>query len=272
MGTVAYWMRSCVELLLYPFDRLPRFWSLSAIAVLTALLMVVIVGRVTPQARIRRARARIAAAIYEIRLYLDSPRRMLAAQATLLKYSIFYVLLLVPALLVLAPILGLLYLHLDVRFGLVPAQPDTSVIVKVAIDREVDGYQVAAAELPDGLDVTAPPVYVEDEARVYLRVDVRKAGVHTLPIDAAGHRVTKEIVARRGAAKVVPERRRAHSALWAFGHERPLPGAGPVQMVSVAYPEAEQKWIGLSIPWWLYWLLLATLAALVLTRPLRVAL
>jgi hypothetical protein len=45
-----------------------------------------------------------------------------------------------------------------------------------------------------------------------------------------------------------------------------------VSAVSVAYPQAEQHWLGMEIPWWLYWLLLATVAALVLKRPLEVAL
>lgn len=272
MATIAHWARSGVELLLYPFDLLSAFWGLTALAIVTALLMIVIVSKVTPQARIRRARARIAGAIYEMRLFLDSPLRVFAAQGSLLKHSALYVLLLLPAFAVMAPLLALLYLHLDVRYGLDPVEAGHQVIVRVGIDSDVDGYEVEPGALPEGLAVTAPPVFVEDEGRVYLRVDVNEPGIHSLPIRAGGQQVSKEIVAAADAVKVAPERKRGASTLWAFGNEPPLPSGSPVSSISVVYPDAEQSWLGLAIPWWLYWLLIATLAALLLARPLHVEL
>ena len=271
MATVAYWIRAPLELLLYPLDRLARFWGLTVVALLTALLMIAIIARVTPQARIRRARARMAGALYEIRLFLDSPSRVLRSQATLLGYTVVYLVLLLPALLVMAPIIGVLYLHLDVRYGLEPIAVGRSVVVAVAIDDDVDGYEVAPAEPVDGLAVTAPPVYVEDENKVYMRVDVIAPGTHRFTFAAGGQQVTKTIVAATAAAGVAPERRRGIATLWARGHELPLPAAGPVSAVTVAYPIAQREWLGLDMPWWLYWLLLATVAALVIARPLRVA-
>jgi len=270
VSTLAHWLRAGVELLLYPFDLLSRFWGLTAIAVLTALVMVLIVGRATPQERIRRARARISGAIYEIRLFLDSPLRVFSAQGALLRYSLYYVALLLPAFVVMAPLLGLLYLHLEVRYGLEPLEPGEQTVVGVTVDPEVDGYAVVPGDLPEGLAVTAPPVFVEAEHRVFLRVDVLAPGIHSLPIRAGESEVSKEIVAG-GAVEVSPERNRGAAALWAFGDEPPLPSGGPIRAISVAYPDAEQSWLGLPIPWWLYWLVIATIAALLLARPLHIA-
>lgn len=272
MASIAYWLRSAVELLLRPFDFLPEFWAVTAIAVLTSLVMVVVVGKITPQNRIRRTRARISGAVYEIRLFMDSPLRVFTAQAGLLKHSVLYVALLLPAFLVMAPLLALLYLHMDVRYGQDPVREGQQVVVRVDLDSNVDGYGVQAGELPQGLAVTAPPVFDEDADQVYLRVDVVAPGVYSLPIRAGEQEVSKKIVADRGADKVEPERKRGFSALWAFGHETPLPDSSPVSSISVTYPHAAQSWLGLPIPWWLYWLLIATIAALLLARPLHVAL
>lgn len=272
MASIAYWVRSLVELLLRPFDLLSEFWAVTAIAILTSLVMVVLVGKLTPQNRIRRARARISGAVYEIRLFLDSPLRVFAAQLSLLKHSAVYVALLLPAFLVMAPLLALLYLHMDVRYGKSPVHEGQQVVVRVDLDSNVDGYEVEAGDLPKGLAVTAPPVFDEAADQVYLRVDIGAPGVYSLPIRAGEQEVSKKIVAESGAVKVEPERKRGVSSLWAFGHESPLPDSSPVSSISVTYPNATQSWLGLPIPWWLYWLLIATIAALLLARPLQVAL
>jgi hypothetical protein len=161
---------------------------------------------------------------------------------------------------------------MEVRYGLDPVEAGQQVVVRIAIDSDLDGYEVEAGDLPTGLAVTAPPVFVEDEELVYLRVDVSAPGVHSLPIRAGEHQLSKEIVAKKGVVEVGPERRRGLSTLWAFGDEMPLPDSAPVSSISVTYPDAPQSWLGLSIPWWLYWLLIATIAALLLARPLQVEL
>ena len=62
--------------------------------------------------RIRHARAQMASAIFEMRLYLDHPVQLLRAQGRLVGWSVLYVAFLLPSMVVLAVPLGLLFVPL----------------------------------------------------------------------------------------------------------------------------------------------------------------
>lgn len=270
MTDLVYWVRRAVELFLAPFDLLPDPWGLIAVSVVTGVIMVVVVGKVTPQERIRRCRSRMAAAVYEIRLFLDSPRRVFTAQGQLLWASLGYTVFLLPALVVLTVPLGILYLHLDARHGLEPLEPGRAVVVTVTLDDDFDGYAVEPGALPDQVEITAPPVVDRERGEVHLRLEVDAPGTFELPIRAGDRTVAKTIAA--GDSAVVPERVRGAGLLWSIGLEPPLPGDTPVRSIRVDHPSAQRAWLGLPMPWWLFWLLVATVGALVARKPLRVEL
>jgi hypothetical protein len=77
MDTLIHGLRTGIEYLLVPFDAMPRFWALTVLSVASGVLMLWVVGKTTPQRRVEIARARMASAIYEMRLFLDSPGRIL---------------------------------------------------------------------------------------------------------------------------------------------------------------------------------------------------
>jgi hypothetical protein len=76
----------------------------------------------------------MSSAIYEIRLFLDSPGHIVRAQLRLLVYSTRYLLCLVPALLVLLPPLALLFAPLHARYGLAPLSPDGPALLRIQLD------------------------------------------------------------------------------------------------------------------------------------------
>jgi hypothetical protein len=270
MERIAYAVRCGLELLLRPFDQLPPALALPAVAVPSGIAIVWAIGRLSARRPLARARDRMSAAIYEVRLYADEPVRILAAQAALLRWSAVYLLHLLPALLLLAGPLALLLLHLETRFGLAPLPVGEPVLVRLEF---VPGAQVltaAPAALPSGLAVTAPVLVIEEERRAYVRVVATRPGSHALPLQVGGVAVRKQLVAAGGPA--MPERRTGASLLWAPGVEPPLPAAAGLAAIRVVHPPARQRWLGLAMPWWLYWLLLATLTAVVARRPLRVPL
>lgn len=272
MDTLIHGLRSAIELGVAPFDALPPFWGLTLLSALSGAFMLWVVGKTTPQRRVDIARARMASAIYELRLFLDSPGRILRSQARLLGWSFAYVGYMMPAFLLLSLPLGLLYFHLDVRHGQAPLPTGAPVVIQVSLEEGTDLATVAPGDLPAGVRVTAPPLRVVDEHRVYLRAVIDTPGTHTLPIRVGDEVIEKRLVADPGALQVSPERCRG-ACLWAsYGHEPPLPGDSGVASIAATHPDAPQSWLGTSMPWWLYWLLLATVVALALRRPMNVTL
>src|SRR5262245_58541935 len=92
-----YAIRWLVERFVGLFDPLPPLLSLTIVPVLTAWFLVVVVKRVSPQRRLARSRDQMAAAIFEMRLFLDAPRRVFAAQGRLIAWTVHYLACMVPA-------------------------------------------------------------------------------------------------------------------------------------------------------------------------------
>lgn len=281
MDTLLYGLRSALDSgVALLTDTLPPLWGLVLLSLLTGVFMLWVVGRTTPQRRVELARARMASAIYETRLYLDSPRRIFAAQGRLLLWSFAYVAFMLPAFILLSLPIWLLYLHLDTRHGVEPLPLDTPIPVRIVLASD-DGADLAPGDLrvesttPD-LELTAPPLTVPDEGLVYLRVAISKPGAHVLTLRAGDAVVTKRLQAGGGdtdAGPTVawPERTRGLALLSSMGAEPPIPAGSGIASISVVHPPASDPWLGLSMRWWwLHALVLATVAALAMRRPLGV--
>lgn len=278
MNQVVHAIGWCVEALLRPLDALAPWVSLAIIAALTAVVMLLVIRRTSPQRRIRHARAQMASTIFEMRLYLDHPLQLLRAQGRLVKWSVVYVALLLPSMLVLAAPLGLLFVHLEIRHGFAPLPSSATEVVRIEVAPGVATHDVAV-EADEGLDITAQ-VHAEDEHAVYARVHVRRPGTHTLTIYAGDATVQTQVVADRDADVVSPDHRNGIAQLWSYGADAPI-ASDAIHSITIPYPDRPPyfavpgwlSWIGLStVPWWLYWLGIATAFALLLRNKLGVAL
>ena len=274
LGDVAHSITRCLDWAMALLDRPSGMWSLVWVSVITGVLVLGIVALTTRRVWIELARSRMASAIYEIRLFLDSPRRTLVAQGRFLAWSAVYIVALMPALIVASVPLALMYPHLDRRHGVTPIPIHEPVVVRMDVDAEADGPAVVPApEHVDGtspIQVTAPLLITQ--SRVYLRIEVATKGVHTLSLRIAGETLSKQISADSDVQATLPQRSRGIAVLWTNGDEPAIPGHLPVQSISVAHPERLDAWMGIDMPWWMAWLVLATFAALILKRPLGVTL
>jgi hypothetical protein len=266
MDHVAHALRWSIDAALGIVDGLPAAASLAIVAALTALVMLVVIRRTTPQHAVARARSRIAASIYEMRLFLDDPRAVFAAQGRLVKWSAVYLACILPAALVLAVPLGLVYLELEVRHGLAPFTPPTDVVVRVELADPRTSPDVVIEPL--GTAAVTAIVRAPDEGAVYARVAIERPGTHEVIARLGRDAVAKKIVADPDAAVALPERRGGVARLWTLGSEPP-PATNSIVAVSVQHPERPDR---LPVPWWGYWLGLSIVFALLLRRRFGVAL
>ena len=77
-----------------------------------------------------------------------------------------------------------------------------------------------------------------------------------------------------GLASVTVRRfENSDSAIWlSYGDEAPLDPELGIAAIAVEHPPAPQSWLGLPMPWWVYWLIVSTVFALLLRRPMGVVL
>lgn len=275
MGATAQAVRALLDAAISVTEGLGVAVSLVVISVVSGLLMLVVLARMMKPSVLERARDQMAAAVYELRLFIDSPRRVISAQSRLIWWNLRYTWGLAPAVLVLTPPLGLLYAHLEVRYGYAPVEVAQPLVVRVELATGVDP---AGIEPEPGLTdrdasplaVTAPPLWIEDERIFLIRVEARTAGAHELALDTPAGPVTKRIVAGDAAARTSPERVAGMAQWWAMTDEPPIPDEAGITVISIDHAPDAVTWFGLALPWWGWWLILSTLTVVVLRKPFGV--
>jgi hypothetical protein len=269
MGAIAELIRTSIEGLVTPFDWLGSFWGLTLLSLLSGVGMLWVVGKTTPQKLVERSRNRMDSAIYEIRLFIDSPKWVLRSLGRLMSHSLLYIAFMLPAFVILAVPLGTMYLSLEARHGLDAVELEKPFVVTVELAHGVDG-RTLEAQVPAGLELTAPPMYVASKPALYLRMVAHEARTHTLKLAIDGATIRKEIVSDPGATQVSPERASGLDLLLSYGAEAGL--SGPVTSISVPHPTKTTSYLGIDMPWWLWWLLLMMVSAFGLRKQLGVAL
>lgn len=252
-------LRGLGELLLGPLDRLPELASLLVVSLVSGVLALYVVKWTTDQSALGRARDQLASAVLEVRLFLDSPRRVWRAQGRVVAWTGRYMARAMPALLLMIIPFTLAFMHLLVRHEVAPLPVGEDALVKV------EGTTAdVSLEVPDGVVATAP-MFRGKGPTWYARVRPERAGRHELAFRVGGDVVTKLLVVGTGRVSS-PERRGGVAGLWALGTEDAAPVS--VTRISVEHPPADRTWLGM--PWWMVWLVASTGFALALRRPLGV--
>lgn len=270
IADVTHAIRAAVEAAVGALDGLSPWVSLALISVVSGLIMAIGMMKLSRPEALDRARDQMAAAVYEIRLFLDAPRRVVSAQGRLILWNLRYLGAWLPALLVLTPPLGLLWLHLDARHGYDTLPLERPMVITATLAEGQDPKAVRV-EPDEGVAITAPPVRVaanDGPAMVKVRVKLTAPGAHDVRFTAPGlEPASKTLVGPEGGVPR-PTRAAGFALWWTLGDEAPLPeGWGAIDVVHP--PAADWVALGLSMPWWGWWLILATLTVLALKRPLK---
>ncbi|HWR52692.1 MAG TPA: hypothetical protein VN428_16400 [Bryobacteraceae bacterium] len=137
--------------------------GLIAASVAAGVLMLAAFGRFSDQAAVRKAKARVWAHLYELRLFGDEPSLMLRANRNLLAANARYLgLMLKPAAVILIPA-ALLMWQLDRVYGTRPFERGETAVASVRGERPV-------LTPPPGFVVETPAVRVPSRGVAYWRV------------------------------------------------------------------------------------------------------
>jgi len=273
MSVLAQWLRSIAEWVVIPFDYPGGLLGLTAFSILSGIGMLWVMGKTTNQAGMEKARERMLGAVYEIRLFLDSPRRVLSAQGDLFIWNGRYIGYMLPAFAILLPPLVLMYVPLDARFGWEPIKPGEAAIIVVDIHTDIDGSQLEFDESKSvGVKMLSPPLYAADEQRVYLRATIENEDENLLTLRIGDVWVEKEIWGASAQGFVSPERAGGAAHLWAIGLEEPIAKDSGIAAISVEHAPRIMTVLGVPMPWWVYWLIVSVIAALAMRKPMGVVL
>ena len=246
--------------------------SLGPISALIGIAMLWVFGRFSNQAAIRRAKARLQAHLYELRLFADEPSLIWRAQKGLLLSNARYLgLMLKPAVVLTIPMIPLL-VQLDSFYGRAPLVVGEPAIVSVTLKSPIPLDSPAPGlQTPPGIRVETPAVRVLRDRQILWRIRPGQEASGAIRVVLPGALLEKTVAAGTGFRYLSAARTASLGGLFWSPREKLLP-AGSVERIEVRYPPAEVRWGPLSFHWLVWFLVISMAAAWLLKGRLGVTL
>ena len=267
------WLNSAltvfVDLVLGPLLGLPAAISLLIVALATAAAMLPVVARTSDQKRLVQTKRGIHAALFEIRLFNDDLRAVLRALGDALRHNAMYLRLSLVPLAWMALPLTLLVAQLHAVYGYSGLEVGVPAIIKVELRPAAASGVVtdAVLEVPQGLRLETGAVRLPTLNEVLWRIVPTAEGEYTITVRIGESAATKTLRVWNGPARRSP--RRASPGLLdqlLYPSEAPLPAAGRIAAISVAYPEPGLNLLGWRVHWMIAYVALSVVAAVILAR------
>jgi uncharacterized membrane protein (DUF106 family) len=275
--------------LLYPFRTAHPMVGLLVLSVLTAIAMLLVFKATSDQKAIAAVKRQIHAGLFEIRLFNDDFRAIFRAQGEILRHNLSYLRLSLVPLIVVLPPLVLVVAQLQFRYGYHPLAPGQTTLFEVTLVEgwqrqgrvprsETTGKPLVQLEVPAGLTMETPSVWVPSERTLTWRLGVEEPGRHTVSVVVGEERFEKALDGRPGVLRRSPVRP-GGSALdqLVYPAEAPLPREGPLARIEVGLPSGEVPVLGFTLrelagvpAWMIAYFVLAVVFAFALRRPFGV--
>jgi hypothetical protein len=262
------------DVALAPLLWLPPLAGLFVVSLLTAMAALLVVGRTSDQKRMVETKRQIHAALFEIRLFNDDLVAVLRALGEVLRHNALYLRLSLVPLAWMAFPLTIVIAHLQAFYLYTGLQPGTPAILTVELGRTTPGTNPStrspALEAPPEVRVDTPAVYLPATNEILWRIVPTTTGAYTLTVRVGDQTATKSLRVAQGPARRSP---RASASLLdqvLYPSEPPLPAAGDIAGIAIAYPEAAIDVLGWRVHWLVVYIALSMALAFLLAGRLGV--
>ncbi len=270
MGAFNTAITGAFDLLLAPFYTHP-WWGMVVLSALSGVLLLLVFRHTSNQRAIRAAKDHIISHLLEVLLYRDELRVVLRAQARLAKDNLRYLGHALVPLVFMIPLVLILMVQIDLRYGRRPLQVGERAILAVKLHSGGPTADEVSLSAPPGLVIETPALRMPAIREVDWRIRADTDGDYRLLVTVAGEEYEKRIVVGRRAPRV--SARRTGEGLWdrfLNPGEPPLPADAPIASVAVSYPGASLPLFGRRLHWIWPWLILSLAFGYALKGPLRV--
>jgi uncharacterized membrane protein (DUF106 family) len=266
-------LRAFFDAALLPFRGAHPLVGLSIVSLAAAVLVLLVVKRTSDQPALTAVKRQILAGFFEMRLFADDPRALLSTQWELLRHNLRYLRLsLAPMLWLIAPFF-LLVAQLQFQYGYRGLRAGETALVTVTLAGGDTARPALRLEVPAGLRVETPGVWISSLREMSWRVRVVEAGSHSITLDLAGTRIVKSLDATPLVIRRSPERLRATLVKQLlYPAEDPLPAGVPLRAIAVTCPEASICALGISLHWLVWFFVLSMAFAFALRKRFGVVL
>ncbi|HVS14270.1 MAG TPA: hypothetical protein VMV46_10115 [Thermoanaerobaculia bacterium] len=262
-------LRNLVDLGLMPFRSLPPLVGVAVVSLPFAILALLVYKRFSNQQAIERVKNQMAASFFEIRLFNDDLRSILAAQRSLLRNNLRYMGLNLKPLAVMLVPMFLLFAQLQFHYGYQGLEIGKPAVLSLRLSAEAAtaGRPEVALAAPAGIRIDSPAIWAPARQELAWRLVGESSGSYELAIDLDGRRTTKNVVVSDEVVRRSPNRLRpglVNQLL--YPAEDPIPRGVPVEEMTIAYPDAEVWFFGWRTHWSIVLLILSIVFAFALRK------
>ena len=259
-----YFLTRGFDLLLAPFAKLPPFWGILFLSLLTSLFVLAVYRAVSKPQKVRDTKNRIKAHILAIRLYRDFWKVIIVSFFKSLYYTgKYFVLNLFPLLLVL-PLMFLLFVQMDIRYGMRPFRAGEDITVKAVFNNDISA--VNAEMQPNAFFRAAMnPVVIKALKEIDWKLKAGTNGITTIAIRVDGTTVGKNLVIGEKMTALSNKKMTASSPEhFIYPAEKLLAAPASLKYVHIQYPARRIGFLGLHTHWLVYYFALTMIIALAL--------
>ena len=274
MGILNALLGGAINALLFPFRGFPPLVGLTVVSVVAGVAMLLVFKVTSNQKGVTAVKRRIAAGIFEIRLFNDDPRAIVRAQYDILRHTFTYLgLNMVPVLWMIVPLV-LVIIQLQFHYGYRGLEPGDVALVKVTFNGDAPPDEPdVSLEVDPGIEVESPLLWIPSLREADWRIAVTLPGEHEVRVRVGGEVFAKRVRVSDDIVRRTPVRPSAGFVdQLVYPVERPLPKNSPVESITVTYPEAEIGFLFWDMHWIIVFFIISIVTAFVLQRPFKVTL
>lgn len=243
-------LRPLFDLVLLPFRQLHPMIGLTLVSLVCSMLMLIGYRATSNQPAIEDVKRKIAAGLFEIRLFNDDIVAILRAQSAILRHNLRYLgLNMVPMVFMVVPfvlVVGQLQFHYGYE-GLDAGEPT---LLQVTLDGPRAEAPRVDLQLPDGVRLDSDRVWMPTEGKLAWRLVVEEPGEHELLIGIDDETHTKSLTSSASIVRRSPGRYEpglVNQVL--YPAEPSLPGDSAVRAIEIAYPDRAVGLFGIAGHW-----------------------
>ena len=252
MWMLSHGLTKFFDVLLIPFASLPALVGLAWISLLTGVGMLMVYRHISDQDKIKHVKNRIKAHFLEIRLFKEDMVIGLRAQKNILINNFKYMgLALKPMLFMLPPII-LVLVQLEVRYGYRSFQPGDTSVLSVRLASDPTQLGTIDLKVPEGIEIQTPAVRTVESGHygVDWRIGVTQRGNHDVSVQIGDQTYSKRLCAISRTTAMAPQVGTSSLKETIFQPvERPFDPKGQVQSISIQYPPADMRLLGIHVNW-----------------------
>jgi uncharacterized membrane protein (DUF106 family) len=270
LGTLIDWLQ-------LPLRGLPPIVGVILWSVPVSVFALWVFGKTSNQAKITAVKNKIAASLFEIRLFNDDLRAIARAQWEIMGHVLRYQgLALVPMVFILPPLV-LLMVQLHQFYGFRGFAPGESALLRVELAESGGARPDLTVEIPEGLHLETPAVWVPSLGELNWQLAADVPGNYELGFSLGGETTTKTVTVTDRVVRLSPERPpRTFVDQLEWPSEPPLSPENAIQRVTIAYPDGAMEILGWSWKWSFAWMVvffvLTMVFAFALKKPMGVEL